>query len=63
MTNENGEKQCEIGIVGLGVMGRNLLLNMADHGFVVAGLIRMKIKSIVYTKNQRRNDVYGTTTD
>jgi 6-phosphogluconate dehydrogenase len=28
---------CELGIVGLGVMGRNLLLNMADHGYVVAG--------------------------
>ena len=27
----------EIGMVGLGVMGRNLLLNMADHGFSVAG--------------------------
>ncbi|WDF70545.1 NADP-dependent phosphogluconate dehydrogenase [Sphingobacterium oryzagri] len=26
------------GIVGLGVMGRNLLLNMADNGFAVAGL-------------------------
>jgi 6-phosphogluconate dehydrogenase len=29
--------QCDIGMVGLGVMGRNLLLNMADHGFHVAG--------------------------
>jgi len=29
--------QCEIGMVGLGVMGRNLLLNMADHGLSVAG--------------------------
>lgn len=28
---------CEMGIVGLGVMGNNLLLNMADHGFRVAG--------------------------
>ncbi|MEZ4705591.1 MAG: NAD(P)-binding domain-containing protein [Caldilineaceae bacterium] len=28
---------CEIGMVGLGVMGRNLLLNMADHGYAVAG--------------------------
>jgi 6-phosphogluconate dehydrogenase len=28
----------EFGIVGLGVMGRNLLLNMADHGLAVAGL-------------------------
>ena len=27
----------QIGMVGLGVMGRNLLLNMADHGFAVAG--------------------------
>src|SRR5215470_4870131 len=26
-----------IGMVGLGVMGRNFVLNMADHGFSVAG--------------------------
>src|SRR3954447_2124975 len=25
------------GMIGLGTMGRNLLLNMADHGFAVAG--------------------------
>lgn len=31
------DKQCRIGMVGLGVMGRNMLLNMADHGFAVAG--------------------------
>jgi 6-phosphogluconate dehydrogenase len=29
-----------LGMVGLGVMGRNLLLNMADHGFAVAGYDR-----------------------
>jgi 6-phosphogluconate dehydrogenase len=28
---------CEIGMIGLGVMGRNFLLNMADRGFSVAG--------------------------
>jgi 6-phosphogluconate dehydrogenase len=28
----------DLGMVGLGVMGRNLLLNLADHGFRVAGL-------------------------
>src|SRR5438105_13965535 len=27
----------DIGMIGLGVMGRNLLLNMADHGFKVIG--------------------------
>jgi 6-phosphogluconate dehydrogenase len=31
------EALAEIGMVGLGVMGRNLLLNMADHGYAVAG--------------------------
>jgi 6-phosphogluconate dehydrogenase len=28
----------DFGMVGLGVMGRNLLLNMADHGYTVIGL-------------------------
>jgi len=27
----------KFGMIGLGVMGRNLLLNMADHGFAVVG--------------------------
>jgi 6-phosphogluconate dehydrogenase len=31
----------EAGVVGLGVMGRNLLLNLADHGFSVAGYDRV----------------------
>ena len=26
-----------LGMIGLGTMGRNLLLNMGDHGFAVAG--------------------------
>ncbi len=30
----------DIGIVGLAVMGRNLILNMADHGFTVAAYNR-----------------------
>ena len=37
MTNNNTEHKYEIGMIGLGVMGRNLLLNMADNGFSVAG--------------------------
>ncbi|MHB8908825.1 MAG: NADP-dependent phosphogluconate dehydrogenase [Syntrophales bacterium] len=31
------EQRYEVGVVGLGVMGHNLLLNMADHGHPVAG--------------------------
>ena len=37
MTNKQSQQQFEIGMVGLGVMGRNLVLNMADHGHSVAG--------------------------
>jgi 6-phosphogluconate dehydrogenase len=38
----------DIGMIGLGVMGRNLALNMIDHGFSVAGYDRdpNKIKAI-----------------
>jgi len=32
--------QCDIGLVGLAVMGQNLILNMADHGFQVAAYNR-----------------------
>ncbi len=28
---------CDLGMIGLGTMGRNLVLNMAEHGFSVAG--------------------------
>jgi 6-phosphogluconate dehydrogenase len=31
------EKQYDYGMIGLGTMGRNLVYNMADHGFSVAG--------------------------
>ncbi len=31
------EKKYDFGMIGLGVMGSNLLLNMADHGFAVIG--------------------------
>jgi 6-phosphogluconate dehydrogenase len=32
--------QCDIGLIGLAVMGQNLILNMADHGFNVAAYNR-----------------------
>ncbi len=30
------EAHCDVGLIGLGVMGRNLVLNLADHGYRVA---------------------------
>lgn len=48
MANQNGNKHCVIGMIGLGVMGRNMLFNMADHGFSVAGydLDKNKVESL-----------------
>ena len=37
MKKNPAQPRYEIGMVGLGVMGRNFLLNMADQGFSVAG--------------------------
>ncbi len=39
-----------LGMIGLGTMGRNLLLNMADHGFAVAG----------YDKDPSKLELLGT---
>ncbi len=35
--NNDQTAQYEFGMIGLGTMGRNLLLNMADNGFKVTG--------------------------
>ena len=37
-------EQCDIGLIGLAVMGQNLILNMADHGFRVAASNRTTAK-------------------
>jgi|GEM_PF-2674537 len=34
------ESLCSIGMIGLGVMGRNLMLNIAEKDFSVAGYDR-----------------------
>jgi 6-phosphogluconate dehydrogenase len=36
-TNEMDKQLYDFGMIGLGVMGRNLLLNIADHGFKAIG--------------------------
>jgi 6-phosphogluconate dehydrogenase len=45
----------EIGMVGLGVMGCNLLLNIADHGFSAAGYDKdtAKVKTLQQRAEQR----------
>ena len=53
MTNNQPQQQYAIGMVGLGVMGRNLVVNMADHGFTVAGMTKTRLRSRPYARNQR----------
>jgi 6-phosphogluconate dehydrogenase len=45
MPDHENNKKCVIGLIGLGVMGRNFAQNMADHGFSVAGYDRDKEKN------------------
>jgi len=52
--------QYEIGIIGLGVMGRNLLLNMADHGFAVAGYDNDPAKIGVMQQEAENRKIYCT---
>jgi 6-phosphogluconate dehydrogenase len=53
--------QYDIGMVGLGVMGRNLLLNLADHGFHVIGLDTDAAKVQALKVEGNRTSVDATT--
>ena len=59
MANKPSQSQYEIGMVGLGVMGRNLLLNMADHGFSVAGYDKDASKVEALRQEAKERDVRG----
>jgi 6-phosphogluconate dehydrogenase len=46
-------------MVGLGVMGRNLLLNMADDGFSVAGYDKDRAKVEALRRDSKERGVRG----
>jgi 6-phosphogluconate dehydrogenase len=52
-------QQLEIGMVGLGVMGRNFLLNMADHGHSVAGYDMDAAKVAALRQEAENRDIRG----
>jgi 6-phosphogluconate dehydrogenase len=54
MTNHGNNKKCDIGLIGLGVMGRNFAQNMADQGFSVAGYDRDKEKIQALTSEKTK---------
>ncbi len=53
------EKKYQIGMVGLGVMGRNFVLNMADHGYRVAGYDKDLSKVKALRTEADSDDVFG----
>src|ERR1700726_1031141 len=57
MPNEN----CDIGLIGLAVMGQNLVLNMNDHGYRVAVFNRTTSKVDDFLEHEAKGtQVVGT---
>jgi 6-phosphogluconate dehydrogenase len=56
---ETKQSGYELGMVGLGVMGRNFLLNMADHGFSVAGYDKDRTKVDALKDEAKQRDIRG----
>jgi 6-phosphogluconate dehydrogenase len=46
------KESCDIGLIGLAVMGQNLVLNMNDHGYRVAVFNRTVSKVDEFIKNE-----------
>jgi 6-phosphogluconate dehydrogenase len=59
MTKIQPQKQYEIGMIGLGVMGRNLVLNMTDHNFSAAGYDVDFAKVKALRQESKERDVRG----
>ncbi len=55
-------KKCDIGLMGLAVMGENLVLNMEDHGFSVAVFNRTtsKVDEFVNRDDVKNRKIVGT---
>ncbi len=59
MKNIQQQKQSEIGMIGLGVMGRNFVLNIADRGFSVAGYDKDQSRVEELRKEAIEREIYG----
>ncbi len=51
-------KQGDIGVIGLAVMGQNLILNMADHGFTVVAYNRTTSKVSEFLEGAAKNNTH-----
>jgi len=55
-----GDKKYEYGMIGLGTMGRNLVLNINDHGYTVAGFDKSPQQVELLKKDTAKRDVTAT---
>ncbi len=58
------EKKADLGLIGLAVMGQNLVLNMNDHGYTVAVFNRTvsKVDGFMENAAKGRDTIYGAHT-
>merc|ERR1719245_449667 len=54
-SNVKPEDMADIGVIGLAVMGQNLILNMNDHGFVVCAYNRSPEKVTAFLENEAKD--------
>ncbi len=61
MSDTNTDPKADIAVIGLAVMGQNLILNMNDHGFTVAAFNRTVSKVDGFLANEAKGtQVIGT---
>jgi 6-phosphogluconate dehydrogenase len=61
MKNDPSQPGAEIGLIGLGAMGRNFLLNIAGHNFRVAGYDQDPARVAALSQATGRRDIHGAT--
>ncbi len=47
--------RADIGVIGLAVMGQNLILNLNDHGYIVCAFNRSPEKVKEFMKNEAKH--------
>jgi 6-phosphogluconate dehydrogenase len=58
MSDTNTEPTADIAVIGLAVMGQNLILNAADHGFNVVAFNRTVSKVDAFLANEAKGKVF-----
>lgn len=56
MAKAKTSKEADIGLVGLAVMGQNLALNIADHGYKIAVYNRNSDKTVDFIEHCKKNE-------